>query len=748
MANRDQTATTLVGSSPTSLALTWATLPTAGAKALVVIGLAGSGTITSVVDNGTTPRTFTAEGNNGGNIYLYRADNITLPASGSYKVTITITGASGTDYSAGGRTYTAMATGGPSSSNFTASGLSTAVNTGNLTPPAVGSLKFGAFVDDTGTTQTQTLTTSGANVVYAQTSGSAGFAGGAADHITTAGGAQSLAWTLSASQNWATVYAVYASGGATTFHPTASLDGSGTLSASRTRSGAASLTGSGTVTPSASRVRPQSVLLTGSGTVTVAGTPLVKGGPSAVLSGSGSLTAARRMTFGRTVSLTGSGSVSALKTGVRNRFVSLDGSGTVTPARTLIRRRTAALDGTGAVSVLQVTGGLVSGTGGVAAPVALPGASQVAVAPPGTLNWQWIGTLGHVVALKYSFVCPGGPDKMTCTVQVPASYRTQLFNPGWQVKITRGAHQVWYGKLDDAQPSQSGWTLTAVGAGNQAQDFQAYYTDTWPNGEPDEILNNAIGRGLNWVNPGLNASPYAGQFWFGQALDPATATVAQLMNLITGRGGLLWYVNSQPGGLIGNSVTLFPLPTVPNRILVSTSPVGRTLGGDVNTIFIRYQSVADDSANGTAAAYGTVIAQNAASVAAHGVMETNMDLSDAGVMTSAAAQAVGNQVLSIYKRASFGGAFTGSYGQLLNTGGSPIDPGTDQAGTMVRLILTDFGYGGEVAPGPINFITGAYEWDDYAQVFTLSAFQTVDQSLSGLIQLQGMLMKPLTSDGG
>ena len=41
---------------------------------------------------------------------------------------------------------------------------------------------------------------------------------------------------------------------------------------------------------------------------------------------------------------------------------------------------------------------------------------------------------------------------MTCTVMVPAAYRTQLFNPGWQVKITRGGHQIWSGKLDEPQP--------------------------------------------------------------------------------------------------------------------------------------------------------------------------------------------------------------------------------------------------------------------------------------------------------
>ena len=54
--------------------------------------------------------------------------------------------------------------------------------------------------------------------------------------------------------------------------------------------------------------------------------------------------------------------------------------------------------------------------------------------------------------------------------------------------------------------------------------------------------------------------------------------------------------------------------------------------------------------------------------------------------------------MQIYTRASFAGPFTASRGQLMTSGGAPIDPGTDQAGTVCQLILTDYAYGGEVTP--------------------------------------------------
>jgi hypothetical protein len=114
-------------------------------------------------------------------------------------------------------------------------------------------------------------------------------------------------------------------------------------------------------------------------------------------------------------------------------------------------------------------------------------------------------------------------------------------------------------------------------------------------------------------------------------------------------------------------------------------------------------------------------------------------------MASSAALAVGYSVLSIYQAASYAGPFTVGYGQLLNSGGQAIDPGTDQAGTVARLILTDFGYGGEVVPGPVTFIVGAYSWDDFAQTATVTPYQAPDQSLTGLLQTQNTLLTPITA---
>lgn len=318
----------------------------------------------------------------------------------------------------------------------------------------------------------------------------------------------------------------------------------------------------------------------------------------------------------------------------------------------------------------------IGASGGATRPQAMPGTSQVAVAPPGSSRWVYLGSIGTVTALKYSYTCPGGADSMTCTVMVPASYRNQAFSPGWQVKIVRGGHEIWHGKLDEPQPSAQGWNLAAIGNGMRGADFLAIYTDTWPAGQPDESINNAIGRGLPWVNPGVGTPAGA---WLGQGVDSGASNITALLTLLTTRGALTWYVNSQPGGVIGDDLSVFPLPTVANRLLISTTPVPRTLGGDINTIYIRYQITADNTSASTSAAapatYGTTSVQNAQSVAMHGVIETFIDISDVGVQTAAQAQAMGNAVLQIYVRASFAGPFVGHYGDLMNLGGTPVDPG-------------------------------------------------------------------------
>jgi hypothetical protein len=95
---RDQVSSFSPTAEVSSAVVTWSANPTAGAKALVALASSGPSDITSVTDNGTTPATFTLDvtltaGAADDGVCIYRADNITLPSAGSYKVTITYSAA-------------------------------------------------------------------------------------------------------------------------------------------------------------------------------------------------------------------------------------------------------------------------------------------------------------------------------------------------------------------------------------------------------------------------------------------------------------------------------------------------------------------------------------------------------------------------------------------------------------------------------------------------------------------------------
>lgn len=347
--------------------------------------------------------------------------------------------------------------------------------------------------------------------------------------------------------------------------------------------------------------------------------------------------------------------------------------------------------------------------------------SQVVTLAPDGSQPRWLGRLGGVGGLKYSYACSGGADQMSCTLAAPADLRTDALNPGRIMRIYRGGSVQWSGKVIEPvyQPG-SGWSVTGIGIGNAGTDYDAVYT-TWTN--QNDAVNQAITRGLPWINPGGTAVP--GTVWLGQQQDSGSMKITDLLNLMCSGGGLVWQV-SKTGVLSVRSV-----PVTPTRILTCTQPQPRTLGGDINVLHIRYQSSAD-SASGSAS-YSLTTATNSASVAAHGRQEDYLDLSSAGTMSAGAAQAVGNAIFKRFVHASFSGAFTVQPGELMTLGGQAVDLGCEQAGEVYQVIMTDGGYGGEVVPGPVTFLGGAYEFDDSASAGTVTPFQYLNLSVASII---------------
>lgn len=354
-----------------------------------------------------------------------------------------------------------------------------------------------------------------------------------------------------------------------------------------------------------------------------------------------------------------------------------------------------------------------------------PSAAQIRTLAPDGTRPRWCGQDGQVVSVRHSTALPGGPDQLSFTVQSSPDRRPPSLAVGRQVTVFAGPRPVWDGQLDEPVPGEGGWAVTAHGAGTFGRQFNATWgTGVWDSGRPNVIVNDAISRGLRWVNGGsLNPLPTGA--WLGQAPANGSIKVDDMLNLVCSRGGLTWRVRTVARG---NVLEVIPLPTVVTRLLVASGPVARTYAQTVSAAALRYES-----SGGATPAYGTTWVTDDDLIASYGRAEDFIDLSDAGVDASGTqAQGVGAKVLARYQQAAFADPFTVAPGQYLTTNGTPVSLACERAGEVVRLLAAD--YGGQVSAGlPVTFIAGGYEYDEDTGTAQVTAFGSVRLDFSSLV---------------
>jgi hypothetical protein len=406
---------------------------------------------------------------------------------------------------------------------------------------------------------------------------------------------------------------------------------------------------------------------------------------------------------------------------------------------------------------------------------AVPGRDGL-VTVPELSQPKWLGQIGHVAGLDYTYSVPGGPDQLTCVLQIEPNYRTDALNPGRIVTAHRGGSCVWEGVLTEPVPSPTGWTLTANGCGTYGTNFAAWWELNFPSSwSVDGPVDLAIARGLRWTNNGLN-NP--GSAYLGPVQNPGSLTITDFMNLLCTGGALSWQLvppasasSFPPGPWV---IDLFPLPTdvsgnpvvsapssqvnsqlyafnrwtradllstlsrrPPDLYVINTNPVGRTLTADVNTLVLYYEvspdTPATDVAPAVAAVYSTTFADIPGSVARHGRLEYFLDVSSAGPLTQPQAAQIAQNVLSKYVRANFSGTFTVMPGQLLNVGGFPVDLGCNWGGYMASVQVENYAAGGEVGFGPMTFQIGQYEFNDDSQTATITPYQNARTDIASVV---------------
>ena len=348
-------------------------------------------------------------------------------------------------------------------------------------------------------------------------------------------------------------------------------------------------------------------------------------------------------------------------------------------------------------------------------------ATQIVTYDPASMSPRWLGMLGAVSQTRYSYVCPGGPDQLSCVLALEAFQRTDALNPGRIVKAWRGGSCVWDGQLDEPNPGSDGWEITATGAGNFGASFAAV---SQPSGMfRNEAIDAAIARGLRWVNPGISS---AIGFIPATPPDQGSVMISDWLGTITQQAGLLWYIGRN------NYLNVFgyPSPYTPTRYIITRTPPARSVAGFINTLWYKYLSATSKNGNQT---YTYSSVQNSDSIRLHQPMEGYIDMTNAGQLTATQAQNNANNVLGRYNGVSFAGPITVGPGDYTTIGGTPVDLGCEQAGEVAKVLVTDTGYGGQVRPGPLGFIVGQYEYNDDGQTADITPIQSYRTDLGTLI---------------
>lgn len=352
---------------------------------------------------------------------------------------------------------------------------------------------------------------------------------------------------------------------------------------------------------------------------------------------------------------------------------------------------------------------------------------------------RYLGAIGPVTDLVYSWKLMGGPDQMSCMLQLPPNERTDAMDEGRVIQILRGGTVIWDGKIQEAVPAASGtqdggWQITGTGIGTMPQDFLMIY-NTWTN--QNDAINQAITRGMRISNPGVPSG-----VWLGQQQDSGSIFISDLLNLFCQLGGFYWYITVNPTGGGGQlNVVAFPQGVdgpssalVPNRLVTISVPVPRNVGSDINTLYFRYQSAPTTNNALTNPTFSVVAQKNALQAAQYGVIEAFEDISSAGYQTSGTVQGLETSLLNRFIPVSYSGPIVVAPGDLMTIGGTPIDPGADDmCGKVVQAVVSDYGIGGDVVPGAIIFLVGGYQWDDQNEAGSITPYQSVDMSFQSML---------------
>jgi hypothetical protein len=328
---------------------------------------------------------------------------------------------------------------------------------------------------------------------------------------------------------------------------------------------------------------------------------------------------------------------------------------------------------------------------------------------------RWLGQLGIVSGITYTWNNPGGPATFGCKLLCDPHMRHTGLTPGRVLTVWAGGSEMWRGTLDEPTPADDGWTLSATGIGSAGNDAVAYDNPSNAYFAQQEV-EAAIARGaLPWKSADTYPLVWATAERGSISITDTVDFVARFSN------GGRWTVDV-------NGQLDFPAAfTQHTRFLAANTPGGgRTLEAYANALVAKYQ-IADQS-------YGYRSRFNQKSIDKHGRREEFVDLSSAGITTAANVDAALDAMIARYgHRARWSGSFACARGMVLLRGGVPEEPCAVRPNNMFRMQIIQPDFGGEVEANELQFVGGETSYDADSDVVTITPQESARRSLQDVL---------------
>jgi hypothetical protein len=321
----------------------------------------------------------------------------------------------------------------------------------------------------------------------------------------------------------------------------------------------------------------------------------------------------------------------------------------------------------------------------------------------------YLDALGDMTALGWSFTSPGGPRELTGTLATDPAAAHNAVMPGRRCGVTVGSHDVWTGRLLDPGLTEAGVAISAVGDAARLDSLFA-------------VAANAYDLTSVFERPGLDVNLAVSSVDAGITAASGSITIAQALNDVTEALGQTW--NLRDSGVIVED-----LPSTPaGRLLAPDDAGARTLADFASSLVVIY------TATGTNARAVTVY-DDPILIERWGRIERPLDLTGEGrTYTEAQAVTVAAMTLPRVGRPGFTGSFTVVHGDLLTTGGFPVELSTFRAGDLLEVDLLDVARGGDAVASVFTIVVAEYAYDASTDTAQITPAQSTRNSLTALLE--------------